>query len=362
MNRQSVTDWLRQRPWLIMPVLGLIPLVSIPLLHQQSFESQPKVVAKPQTQPTPATTTPLASLPLVPAQTPQPQASSAPQKSQPKPKTVRNVAAVPSKKVASSHTAGFHVVQPAFNLSVDAAIQMRVLLHEGVESLSIRTSMGGDVIDVQSGQRLLTLQPESRYGLQANGKTISMNSNQLPSLVWIDPTIDGITFVGDRGYRGRLLIVSNESRLWVVNYVNLQQYLYSVVGSEVSPSWPMEALKAQAVAARSYALTYHLKPVNRELYDLGCDEYYQVYKGIESEASTTRQAVNSTSGEFVSYRGGVVESLYAATDDIVMEAFQGKGMSQIGALGLAEKGETYRNILATYYTGTGIARIEMDIE
>ncbi len=87
-----------------------------------------------------------------------------------------------------------------------------------------------------------------------------------------------------------------------------------------------------------------------------------MYKGVESEAATTRQAVNSTGGEFVSYRGGVVESLYAATDDIVMEAFQGKGMSQIGALGLAEKGYNYRQILGNYYAGTGVARIQMDIE
>jgi peptidoglycan hydrolase-like amidase len=253
-------------------------------------------------------------------------------------------------------------VQPAINLSVDAAIQMRVLIQKSASSLPISTSEGGGVFDVQSNKLLYEIPPKANYEMQTDGKQIYLGSTKLPPLVWIDPATTGVTFIGDRGYRGRLLVASSGQGLWVVNYVNLQQYLYSVVGSEVSPSWPMEALKAQAVAARSYALTYHLKPVKRDLYDLGDDEYFQVYKGIESEAQTTRQAVNSTSGEFVSYRGGVVESLYAATDDIVMDAFQGHGMSQIGALGLAEQGHTYRHILGTYYAGTGIGRIEMDIE
>jgi peptidoglycan hydrolase-like amidase len=228
--------------------------------------------------------------------------------------------------------------------------------------LRIATSAGGDVVDVRTGKRLYQLPAQVAYDVQADGQTIWLGRQRLPSLVWLDPAGMGITYVGDRGYRGRLLLVCDANRLWVVNHVNLQQYLHSVVGSEVSPSWPMEALKAQAVAARSYALTYHLKPVNRQLYDLGDDEYFQVYKGIESEAKTSRQAVNSTSGEFVSYRGGVVESLYAATDDIVMDAFQGQGMSQIGALGMAERGYGYRQILSSYYSGTGIGRIEMDVE
>lgn len=155
--------------------------------------------------------------------------------------------------------------------------------------------------------------------------------------------------------------MADSGKLWAVNYVNLRQYLYSVVGAEVSPSWPMAALKAQAIAARSYALTYYFKPANK-LYHLGSDEYFQVYKGIESEANTIYKAVNETAGSFVSYRGGIVESLYAASDDIVSEAFQGRGMSQLGALSLAEKGYTYEQILKNYYPKTGVGRIEIDPE
>lgn len=357
MNRQSVIYWLKQHPWLIVPMLALIPLVGIPVIHQIVPASAVKEI-----EPSPLATTTTVKLPAI-APLAQNQLPLAQPLASPQPVVQKSPSPVPSPKPgAATRPTSVPAVQPAINLSVDAAIQMRVLLHKAADSVSVSTSAGGGVFDVQSNKLLYELPAKSNYEMQADGKGILMGSVALPSLVWIDPSATGVTFIGDRGYRGRLLVASNGQGLWVVNYVNLQQYLYSVVGSEVSPSWPMEALKAQAVAARSYALTYHLKPVKQDLYDLGSDEYYQVYKGIESEANTTRQAVNSTSGEFVSYRGGVVESLYAATDDIVMDAFQGHGMSQIGALGLAEQGHTYRQILGTYYTGTGIGRIEMDIE
>jgi stage II sporulation protein D len=245
-------------------------------------------------------------------------------------------------------------------MSVDAAIEMHVAIAEGVQGLTVGTSTGGQILG-ERGKRFLTLGRGQAYETRGDGGGIQLGSAQLPSMVLVIPNPDGLVYVGDRAYRGQMLIYTENNRLWAVNYVNMQQYLYSVVGSEVSPSWPMEALRAQAVAARSYALTYYLKPVSK-IYHMGATEYYQVYKGIESEANTTRQAVNSTGGQFVSYRGGVVESLYAATDDIVMEAFQGKGMSQIGALNLAEKGYTYRQILAAYYTGTGVAQLQMDME
>jgi SpoIID/LytB domain protein len=153
--------------------------------------------------------------------------------------------------------------------------------------------------------------------------------------------------------------VAKDGRLWAVNYVNLRNYLHSVVASEVSPSWNNAALKAQAVAARSYALTYYFRPAN-PLYHLGNDEYYQVYSGIEREAAQTNAAVDETSGEYVSYKGGIVESLYAASDDIVAEAFQGKGMSQLGALSLANQGYSYETILSSYYPGTAVGKIVQD--
>lgn len=163
--------------------------------------------------------------------------------------------------------------------------------------------------------------------------------------------------MGNRWYRGDLLLVTQGSSLLAVNYVDLEAYVASVVGAEVSPSWPTDALKAQAIAARSYALVHYIRPAS-SLYDLGNTERWQVYKGISAEWNTTHQAAQETHGVFLSYKGGVVESMYAASDDIVTNVFGGRGMSQNGALSLAKQGYNYQQILGNYYPGTSLAWLD----
>jgi stage II sporulation protein D len=244
--------------------------------------------------------------------------------------------------------------------NVDSSVEMHVAIASGTAPLSIAVSGSGKLFD-QNGQPLQPLTATQSYLVQADAQGMTIGGNPAPKIAWVVPDPNSIFYLGERGYRGTLLLVAEGGKLWAVNYVNLRQYLYSVVGAEVSPSWPMAALKAQAIAARSYGLTYYFKPANT-LYHLGSDEYFQVYKGIESEADTTRTAVDQTAGSFVSYRGGIVESLYAASDDIVSDAFQGHGMSQLGALKLSQQGYTYEQILKNYYPKTGVGRIEIDLE
>lgn len=241
--------------------------------------------------------------------------------------------------------------------SVDTFVEMQVAIAEGVSTLSLTSGNDAQLSD-KDGKSLRTLPKGTPITIEAAGDGIQFGSRRLPAIVWMDSGINGTFVLNDRSYRGQLLIaVDANGKLWAVNTINLRQYLYSVVGAEVSPSWGMEALKAQSVAARSYALTYYFRPMS-PLFHLGATEYYQVYKGIESEADRTRQAVDATAGQYVSYKGGVVESLYAASDDIVAEAFQGQGMSQLGARDLAEKGYAYEQILKYYYPGTAVGRIK----
>jgi peptidoglycan hydrolase-like amidase len=121
--------------------------------------------------------------------------------------------------------------------------------------------------------------------------------------------------------------------------------------------WPLEALKAQAVAARSYALARYVQPPS-DYYHIGSDEAYQVYKGLETETGSTRAAVQATASQILSYKGGIVDSTYAASDDLVITAHGGRGMSQQGAFKLASKGYDYLHILGTYYPGAGLARLQ----
>jgi stage II sporulation protein D len=93
--------------------------------------------------------------------------------------------------------------------------------------------------------------------------------------------------------------------LTAVNYVDIEQYLYSVLGAEMSGNWPQEALKAQAVAARSYAIHQRLKS-QTDLYDVDNTQSSQVYKGLQTESSGTYAAVDATAGQVLAYNGQII--------------------------------------------------------
>lgn len=352
MTKPTVPNFLKYGFWLLP-----LPLVAIPLWammqpqspQDYSIAQQPLASPKPTVSLFPF----LNAKPSTPSSAPVPSASLRQATRSQSPQTQPTL----SKAELARRS---QLARAALYPNVDSSIEMHVALASGVPSLSIGVSGSGTVLD-QGGQIVESLTAGQSSLVQFDGQGLTVGGKPAPNIVWVVPDPNSIFYLGDRGYRGTLLVVADGGNLWAVNYVNTRLYLYSVVGAEVSPSWPMAALKAQAIAARSYALSYYFKPANK-LYHLGSDEYYQVYRGVESEAETTRIAVDQTAGSFVSYRGGIVESLYAASDDIVSEAFQGHGMSQLGALKLADQGYTHEQILKNYYPNTGVGRIEVDQE
>ena len=168
----------------------------------------------------------------------------------------------------------------------------------------------------------------------------------------------GSVQVNGVAYAGRLFLVAEAGRPTLVNHLPLETYVASVVGSEMPSSWSMEALRAQAVAARSYALAHMARPANRH-WHLGDNTRWQAYQGLKTSTTRTRQAVASTAGLILSYQGAIVESLYAATREITLEAHGqlGASMSQHGAQELAEQGRRYNEILGHYYQGASLARL-----
>lgn len=236
------------------------------------------------------------------------------------------------------------------------AFEIRVAIADKVDSLTIGSSTEAYIM-ASNGKVLQRLPAAQAFFAQPYQSNIIIGSGQLPNAVWIYPTKGGSVYVGDRWYRGKLLLLSQENKLLAVNYVDLEHYLSSVVGSEMHPSAPVEALKAQAVAARSYALVHLVRPAST-WYNLGNTQRWQVYKGMNSEYNTTQKAVKETAGQIISYKGGIVESLYASTDEIVAQAHGGVGMSQTGAYKLAAQGYNYRQIIGYYYPGAATARLE----
>jgi stage II sporulation protein D len=114
----------------------------------------------------------------------------------------------------------------------------------------------------------------------------------------------------DRPYRGQIEVGVTGQKLNVVNVVGLEQYLQGVVAQEMPSAWPDEALKAQAVAARSYALAHRL--TGKE-FDLYADVRSQVYGGIAGESPRTTAAVQATKGEVLLWEGKPIDALFHST-------------------------------------------------
>jgi stage II sporulation protein D len=129
--------------------------------------------------------------------------------------------------------------------------------------------------------------------------------------LWIKPQPGGYIWIGDRWYRGSVQVIATAKQLVAINHVDLEQYLYSVLGSEMSANYPAEALKAQAVAARTYAL-YRSQSTSKKLFDVDSTQASQVYRGIASEANTTQTAVNDTIGQIVTYDGKPILAAFHA--------------------------------------------------
>jgi SpoIID/LytB domain protein len=113
--------------------------------------------------------------------------------------------------------------------------------------------------------------------------------------------------LGGRPYRGQFLVSVASGALRAVNSVSLEAYLYGVVPSEMPKEWLPEALKAQAVAARTYALAVRK---TGSWFDLYPDTRSQVYLGISHEAPSTTAAVQETAGEVVLYQGRIAKTYF----------------------------------------------------
>ncbi|WP_241518109.1 SpoIID/LytB domain-containing protein [Cyanobium usitatum] len=255
--------------------------------------------------------------------------------------------ATPQATSTSTSTASLGLAEPEAGPGVDLEIRVALL---GAGTNPDLSASGAWQVVSREGQLL-----------QQGGAGSSVNLSELwlqgPE-AWLQ-TSGSSVLVNCRPYGGRLRLIPESGGLRVVNHVGLETYIGAVVGAEMPSSWSLEALRAQAVAARSYALAHMARPANRH-WHLGDTTRWQAYKGLSSSNERTRQAAASTAGMILSYQGAIVESLYAANRQISLEAHGhlGASMSQHGAQDLAMQGYRYNQILGHYYQGASLARLK----
>ncbi|MFP4499344.1 MAG: SpoIID/LytB domain-containing protein, partial [Vulcanimicrobiota bacterium] len=119
-------------------------------------------------------------------------------------------------------------------------------------------------------------------------------------------TLDGVRY---RGYF--MVALKDNGRMMVVNYIGMEDYLAGVLGGEIIASWPMESIKAQTVAARTYVL-YKINRMKNQgkLYDVVNNTGDQMYIGVRGESDKFRKAVEATRGQVLSRNGVPVCAYY----------------------------------------------------
>ncbi len=150
--------------------------------------------------------------------------------------------------------------------------------------------------------------------MKRKGNKISVDGKTFDGPIYLSTGNDKAAFaVKGNQYRGKMKVILSpqSSGLTVVNVVPLELYLQGVVPSEIVPSWETDAIKAQAVAARTYAL-FHKNGYRSSGYDLTDDTRSQVYQGVGVETAKTNKAVMDTAGEVITYGGKAIDALFHA--------------------------------------------------
>lgn len=186
-------------------------------------------------------------------------------------------------------------------------------------------------VGLAAGQGSVTISPAAGKGMARTdaGKSVSLAAGQSYDVRWqngaflvgreklrgevliirpSDKSDEGLALDGRR-YRGALELRHRGAGLTAVNIVPVDDYLLSVVPEEMPTDWPAEALKAQSVAARSFALKSRGRHA-AEGYDLCTTTHCQLYKGIASEKTASTAAVRATRGEVLTYGGQPIEALF----------------------------------------------------
>lgn len=184
-------------------------------------------------------------------------------------------------------------------------------------------------VGLASGRASLTITPaEGKATAQTeSSKTIALAANTAAAIRWqagaflvgreklrgdvltIRPSGAGELALDGRRYRGALELRHKSGGLTAVNIVPVDDYLRSVVPEEMPVDWPAEAIKAQSVAARSFALASRGRHAS-EGYDLCTTTHCQLYTGTAAEKSASNAAIKATRGEVLTYGGKPIEALF----------------------------------------------------
>jgi stage II sporulation protein D len=189
---------------------------------------------------------------------------------------------------------------------------VRVVLFQNVPQLRISADAPVKIFDMSSHAVMaeLTLREESRFSAYGQHFVVS-GRTLLAQKIRLVPANNEALKVNGLHYRGQLeLTVGARGGILAVNFVPVEDYLKGVVPNEVQYTWPAEALKAQAVAARTFTLAHMGAASEHTEYDVQANTNSQVYRGRDSERDTTSRAVDETAHLVATYHDRFISAFY----------------------------------------------------
>jgi len=263
---------------------------------------------------------------------------------------------------------------------------IKIGLQTDVNRTYIGASTQAEIIDCNTNKLLFIMdkmqgyefKPHKNYiAIKVDGEFKKINSNKIV----IKPEDEGFVSVKRKWYRGYFQLLNSGNGLTVINDVPIELYIQGVVPSEMPSGWEHDAHKAQAIAARSYAIA-NLGKRAKHGYDLNDTPEDQAYGGATSETVQTNEAVAETEGIVLIHENKIIPAYYSASagghtkdasqvwtkdlafikavpsfDDGIKKNGHGVGMSQYGANNLAKKGYNAYQILKYFYANTKFAKI-----
>jgi len=191
---------------------------------------------------------------------------------------------------------------------------IRVCVLKNVASLKLTLDGRYAIYSLQNNEVIKA--GKSLYKVTVNAVDDGLMLGKTPlqcDTIKVSPDKDGRVYIDRWRFRGEVdIIKANDLTLIVVNELDVEDYLYGVLYHEVSHRWPAEVLKAQAIAARTYAL-YQKKMMAGKDYHVTADVYSQVYGGRASEKFSTNRAVDATRGKVLTFNGDIFPAYYHAT-------------------------------------------------
>lgn len=268
---------------------------------------------------------------------------------------------------------------------VQPANAIKIGLITNATSFRVGASTYAGIINSHTNHTIYTLGPMRNYEFKAyednilikiGGKYYSLDTDELT----IRPETNGFVSAKNSWYRGIFIIKNINGSLVLINKLSIEEYIQGVVPAEMPPNWQYEALKAQAIAARSYALA-NLGKRGANGYDLKDTPEDQAYKGASAETTQTNQAVSDSYGIVLIYDLKIIPAYYSASaggqsktwerdlpyirsvpsyDGNIKKNGHGVGMSQHGANNLAKQGYNAYQILQYFYKDIRFARIKQE--